>query len=120
MTALLQEQLYSHFEADIEAHAAWLGFVRGLDAEKMLRGQAPFTYVLRAGEELLSYYVTFVDAQGVVRHQPFVVTLTEAGWYCENGIGVGPYGYEDVVIGDILHNIMHSTSKEACVPLVRN
>ena len=106
-------------ELEIESHSAWLGHVPGLEAEKLLRGRKiPYLYVLRSGETATQnqkdYYVTFIDSDLSVKHQPFVVTTAVEGWYFENGAGGGPY--KDASIMDVLHLIMHC-SKDECTPL---
>jgi hypothetical protein len=105
-----------HTECDIEQSPAWLGYVSGLKAEKMLRNRhKPYLYVLRAGEYEMEYYVTFIDADLAIRHQPFVITIQPEGWYCENGGGGGPY--KDATIDDIIHTIIYCKQGEAS-PLI--
>jgi len=110
----------SSIEQEIEQHIAWLGHVSGLEAEKLLRGRkVPYLYVLRSGEidsgNKKDYYVTFINSDLTVKHQPFVITVAAEGWYYENGAGGGPY--KDSSINDVLHLIMHC-SKESCIPLI--
>jgi hypothetical protein len=117
MTANRQEtQGYSRsIEEDIRMHLAWYGEIAGLLAEKKLRGKAPFTYLLRAGEFSSNYYVTFAHPDGSVRHQPFTITPTSHGWYYENLSAGGPFVEE--TISNVIHSIMHCKHKE-CTPLV--
>jgi hypothetical protein len=97
---------------DIELSPAWLGYVSGLKAEKMLRNRhKPYLYVLRAGEYEMEYYVTFIDVDLSIRHQPFVITSCPEGWYCENGGGIGPY--KDDTIDEIIHHVIHCKQGEA-------
>jgi hypothetical protein len=123
MTALLQEEVLA--DAGVEHDVAWMHPVTGLEAEKLLRGQKPFTFILRTGEkeaaselaaldDLTNYYVTFVDATGHVRHQPFTIIKTEHGWCYENGGYGGPYNRES--IQDVLHKIVHADCKENMIP----
>jgi hypothetical protein len=101
----------------IEAHTSWIGDVAGLAAEKLLRGKkTPFLYVIRAGEKsqktnVRNYYLTFVDSDLLVRHQPIVVADTEDGLYFENGGACIATSLDDV-----LHLMIHC-EKEQCVPL---
>lgn len=111
-TLCSQQDTLSIFD-DIARHAAWHGRVPGLVAEKMIRGLSiPYTYLLREGEMPGHYYVTFLDAQLTVRHQPFVITVMPEGWYYENLGGRGPY--EEPSIDPVIHLIMHC-EKEQCV-----
>ena len=111
MTAMFQEQTSVAIFKDIETHAAWHGKIPGLRAEKMLRGKkVPYLYLLRTGEELGHYYVTFILPDLSIRHQPFEITITSEGWYYENISGGGPY--IDPSIDDVLYLIMHCNKGE--------
>lgn len=98
-----------HVIQSILEHSAWYGEIEGLRAEKLIRGKEPFTYLLRQGEaskdEVWNFYVTFILADGSVRHQPFVITLNPEGWYFENICSGGPFSYGGV--DAVLHRIMH-------------
>lgn len=115
MIALTHPFNLSSFDQEIQEHPAWLGKVSGLEAEKMLREKKPYHYVLRAGEFALEYYVTFAHADGTVRHQPFVITIAQEGWYYENGGVNGPY--TEATIGEVIYQIMHCEEDE-CEPLI--
>jgi hypothetical protein len=121
MSALLNLLDTCSITQDILLHPAWHGEMRGLFAEKRLRGKkTPYLYLLRAGETTseneTDYYVTFVHADLSVRHQAFVITIKPEGWYWENSGSSGPYQRES--IEDVLHLIMHCRKGE-CVPLPR-
>ena len=94
-------------------HPAWLGPITGLKAEKLLRQEArqPYEFVLRSGEAPCNYYVTFMLPDLSVKHQPFLITVNEDGWYSENIGRRGPFNEE--TIEDVLHLIMHC-QKDAC------
>lgn len=115
MTTILQHEMSTDILEDIAHHPAWVGNVAGLAAEKRLRGAAPYTYLLRAGEYAHHYYVTYVMPDMTVRHQPFVITLRQGEWYCENGGTTGPHTKES--ISDVIHFVMHCKQEE-CTPLV--
>jgi hypothetical protein len=119
MSALLNFLDHDSITQDILLHPAWHGEMRGLDAEKRLRGKkTPYLYLLRAGEttseNVTDYYVTFISRDLSVRHQAFIITTTGEGWYFENGGNGGPY--QSGSIEDVLHLIMHC-GKGECVPL---
>lgn len=107
MSAKTQHIFELNIKTEIEFHPAWLGHVSGLFAEKMIRHEKqPFLYVLRKGELEDDYYVTFLDANLQVKHQPFTLTITPQGWCYENLQAGGPYK-NSVTIEDVLHLIMH-------------
>lgn len=103
-----------HVIQTILDHAAWHGEMEGLKAEKLVRGQKPFTYLLRQGEPsndaVWNYYVTFVLADGTVRHQPFAITMIPGGWRAEN---FGGHDREEHLgIESALHGIMHCEEEQ--------
>jgi len=103
-------------EQDIRANTAWQGSLSGLKAEKMLRGyKTPYLYVLREGENDGDYYVTFILPDLTISHRPFIIGMTETGWYYEN-TGGGPISAE-TNLEDILYLIMHCQKGE-CFPLI--
>lgn len=104
-------------EIELQNHASWLGYVSGLKAEKMLRGQKPYTYVVRTGEFAGDYYVTHVLANGAIAHTPFIVTITNDGWHFENTSGWGPYLY--ATLDHVLPLIMHCEGEQATPYVVK-
>ena len=95
---------------EIRAHQAWYGSISGLVAEKMLRDRkTPYLFMLREGEKRTEfeadYYVTFLSSDLTVKHQPFVVTVTLAGWEWENGCpgGAPPEASIDYALPFIMH-----------------
>ena len=109
MSTMLKSEEYvnhlSSIEQNIVDHPAWHGRMSGLPAEKLLRGEKPYLYILRAGENEMDYYVTFVLPDLSIKHQPYVITLSPEGWYYENFNGGGPF--TNASIDDVLHLIMH-------------
>ncbi|MFS8564122.1 MAG: hypothetical protein LVR00_07350 [Rhabdochlamydiaceae bacterium] len=108
MSTLLKEQTHylSSIEQEIADHPAWHESLSGLAAEKLLRGRkTPYLYLLRAGESVMSYYVTFLRPDLTIEHRPFVITLSPEGWHYENGNTGGPFARAS--IDDVLHLIMH-------------
>lgn len=119
MSALLEEQLIGSITPDIEQHVAWVGNVPALVVEKHLRQfSIPYLYVLRAGETLGAYYVTYIDPNAQhnkIVHRPFVITITSEGWVCENGGVCGPF--VDCTIDEALFSVMHCEAGE-CIPYI--
>jgi hypothetical protein len=108
MSTLLKEETnyLSSIEQEIANHPAWHGSVSGLAAEKVLRGRkTPYLYLLRAGENEMAYYVTFLLPDLTIQHRPFVITVTPEGWHYENTASGGPF--TTASIDDVLHLIMH-------------
>ena len=101
----------------IESHVAWYGNISGLVAEKMLEGrQRPFLYMLRKGEDLGDYYISFILPDFSVKHQPFVIRMIPNGWEAENGTTtICP---PEKSIEDVLHLMMHCAQSE-CAPFYR-
>lgn len=101
---------------EIMNHKAWYGRISGLQADKMLRGKkTPYLFILREGENEMDFYVSFVLPDLSVKHQPFVITVTENGWHYENCAAGGPF--TTAKIDDVLHLIMHC-EKFACFPKI--
>lgn len=118
MSTLLKEHTnyLSSIEQEIANHPAWHGAISGLNAEKILRGRkTPYLYLLRAGENEMDYYITFLRPDLSIEHRPFVITVTPEGWHYENCSAGGPF--VDASIDDVLHLIMHC-SKGANHPKV--
>ncbi len=114
MSVMLEQVCMKDVESEILTHCAWEGAISGLEAEALLKGQSPFTYVLRAGETYLNYYVSFVGADNTLRHQPFKIMIRQNGWLCMNGAVNGPF--LNMPFFEILHLVMHCEKGE-CKPL---
>ena len=111
MTAILKEHTReSTYQApviqEIEIHQAWHGHISGLEAQKLLEGEkTPYLYILRKGEFERDYYVSFLDSNLKIVHQPFAITINSEGWDCQNG---GNWrNLTTASFDDILHLIMH-------------
>jgi hypothetical protein len=104
----------SHIEASIRNHISWKGFITGLEAEAFFKNQKPHSFLLREGEKLSNYYISYVSEDGCIRHQPFAIFYTQNGWYCQQGRQLGPYSGGS--IDDIVHWIIHC-EKGLCLPI---
>ncbi len=105
MLVMSNQDSINDVESEILSHSAWVGAISGLEAEALLKGQSRFTYVLRAGETYLNYYVSFIGSDNSLRHQPFKIIITQNGWFCMNGNGTGPFLNTPFL--EILHLVMH-------------
>ncbi len=108
---------YFVIEESIQNHMAWCTNVTGLESEDLLKGHPTFTYILRVGEKPSNYYVSFLQPDGLVKHQPFVIRYLDGAWYYRNYKTAGPF--ENQTIDDIVHMIMHCDRSE-CRPLAKN
>ncbi len=118
MSALLKEKTnhLSAIEQEIANHPAWHGHMSGLAAEKLIRGRkTPYLYLLRAGENAMDYYVTYVLPDLSIQHRPFIIWVTPEGWHYGNGGFGGPF--TSASIDDVIHLIMHC-NKGANTPKV--
>ncbi len=111
-STLLENNWIQNKQKEIENHVAWHGKITGMLCEALLRDQSPFTYLLRAGEEELHYYLSFVQAPVTFKHQPFIIEFSVKGWFYRNGYtGIAP------TVEEIIPMIMHC-SPEECHPLI--
>lgn len=96
---------------EIESHVAWHGNISGIEAQEILRKEKkPYRYILRKGEFEGDYYVSFVDTDFKVVHQPFKITITTEGWSCQNS---GSFrSLTTASFDDILHLIMHCSKQD--------
>ena len=74
----------------IENHVAWKNNIREGQAELLLEGQAPFSYVLRRGEQEDAYFITFMTKDGTAKHRRFVFELDSKKWCYRNGGAEAP------------------------------
>lgn len=99
----------------IQKHPAWHKDVDAWQAEALLAGKAPFTYLLRKGDKEQSYFITFVKEDHSVYHQLFTLEYDRRGWYYKNGGPVMPVE----IIDELIPQMMHCDPKE-CIVLGRS
>jgi hypothetical protein len=80
-------------------------------AEALLNGRDTFSYVLRRGEEENEYYISFVNGDGGVKHQRFILEYDRKGWWYKNGTEHEPTEAVDELIPCMMH-----CSIENCKP----
>lgn len=114
MATLVDRQSINDVASEIHSNPAWVGTVSGLQAEAIIKGQNRFVYLLRAGEIDSNFYITFIDSDYTIRHQPFKIITTSSGWFCINGQAGGPF--LNVPFVEVVHLIMHCQKNE-CTPL---
>lgn len=121
MSAILKHlEEFTIFDS-MTCHPAWLGQIPGIEADIMLRSvKTPYVYILREGEPSLQdnkqhFYVTYVNANLSIVHQPLVIETGKEGWCYGNGRPGGPFNFAS--IDPVLHLIMHCEEGE-CVPFI--
>jgi hypothetical protein len=76
-------------------------------SEKLLSKCAPFSYLLRQGEEEFFYYLSFVDEDNQVAHRMIKIEIAMKGWFFRNG---GTHIRQDIT--DLIPIIMHCSSNQ--------
>lgn len=69
----------------IQNHPAWNARMDEKQAESLLMGQSPFTYILRKEAENQHFFISFVKPDQSIKHQKFSIELDYKGWYFKNG-----------------------------------
>ena len=100
----------------IEAHSAWNGNLPEKNAEKILQGKGPFTYILRGGEQKYTYFISYVKDDLSVKHQKFVLELDRKGWHYRNGVTKGLAEILEKDLEELIPQMMHCDHR-ACIPL---
>lgn len=101
----------------IKSHPAWHGFISEQEAERCLKHQPSFTYLLRQGEH--QYFISFVKEDGAIKHQFFVLEHSRQGWYYRNGGTGGPQEIVSENLEELIPMMMHCRADQ-CRPLKRN
>lgn len=102
----------------IITHPAWHSDISENDSEKLLRGNNPFTYLLRSGEKEHFYFISFVKEDGSIKHQFFALEFDRRGWFYRNG---GTGSPQEIVSKDLdrLIPMMMHCDLVSCTPLTR-
>lgn len=108
-----QEVWFLEKEEEIQCHLAWHGMITGILCEAILRDRAPYTYLLRQGEELHHYYCSFVREDGRFHHQPFIVEASRQAWFYLNFTH-----HNSETLEGLIPKILHC-EKEKCLSLTK-
>jgi hypothetical protein len=101
----------------VKSHSAWKGSLQEGQAEALLQGQPPFSYVLRNGEKEYAYFITFVKEDGTFKHQRFVLEAARKGWHYRNGAATDrPVEMLADTVEEIIPMMMHCELND-CKPL---
>ena len=103
-------------EEQIKTHEAWHANLPEAFFEEFLKNQPPLTYLLRSGPKEQSYFISFVQQDGTIKHKSFVLEFDHKGWYYRNGV---TNGLKEVTMEDLqeLIPIMMHCEPSACIPL---
>jgi hypothetical protein len=104
-------------QGEIQLHPAWHEKMSEEESETLLRGNPPFTYILRNGEKEHAYFITYVKMDLSIKHQFFVLEIDRKGWYYRNGIGNGPAEILSKDLEKLIPMMMHCDVM-ACTPLI--
>ncbi len=108
-------------DQEITSHLAWHNYICEFESEKLLKGKAPFTYLLRRGEIDCLYHISFVKEDGhSIKHQFFVLERTGRGWLYRNGGGGAGSPHEIVSndLNELILMMMHCELPSSANPLI--
>lgn len=97
--------------SEVKEHAGWKDEISLCEAADLLKGHAPFTYILSQGFDESHFFLSFVTHNGMVKHKNLRVIIDQGEWRIKNG---GGCSFESVtpVIPSCLH-----CSVDKCHPL---
>lgn len=97
---------------EITSHSAWHGELTGIEAEALLRQKPSFTFLLRQGEKVDHFYLSFVEGERF-NHLPFTFDYPSKRWFYRNSF---PHFADDLKV--FIPEIMHKEEAE-CYPLMQ-
>ena len=102
--ASIEKEAHFNIDAELRKHS-WMLEMSLLQAEVALRNQKPFTYLLRPGELGRKFAISFVQANGYVKHDYFTIIDPKIGMW-RNGVS-SHVGSLYKVIRDMMDCEMH-------------
>jgi len=97
---------------EITSHRAWYGELTGIEAEALLRLKPSFSYLVRQGEKIDHFYLSFVRGEEFY-HLPFTIDYSSLQWFYRNAL---PHFAKELAV--FIPEIMHKDESE-CHPLVQ-
>jgi hypothetical protein len=97
---------------EITSHCTWHAESTGIEAEALLRQKPSFTYLIRQGEKIDHFYLSFIRGDEFC-HLPFTLDYSSMQWFYRNTV---PHFAHD--LGIFIPEIMHRDAAE-CYPLVQ-
>jgi hypothetical protein len=101
---------------EVMTHCAWHGELTGIEAEALLRQKPSFSYLLRQGEKIDHFYLSFVKncEQGDdFFHLPFTIDYSSLQWFYRNW-----FPHFAHTLNVFIPEIMHKEEAE-CNPLMQ-
>lgn len=97
---------------EITAHPAWHAELTGIEAEALLRQKPSFTFLIRQGEKVDHFYLSFIRGEEFC-HLPFTIDYSSLQWFYRN-----TYPHFSHNLKTFIPEIMHKEEAE-CYPLVQ-
>lgn len=103
---LLQSAVDFNLKEEFCKHG-WKGHLSSHNAEQILKGKSPFSYLIRLGEEKSKFTLSYVRADGAIQHVHFVLVDWVYGIF-QNG---GPF---KATLDVLIRYKMNCTESQAC------
>lgn len=104
-------------QKQIKNHSAWNPHISENECERLLKDKSPFTYILRAGKNENSYFISFIEKEGLIKHQFFILEFHRKGWHYRNGSTLNtPEEIISEELNELIPLMMHCDCK-SCSPL---
>lgn len=97
---------------EITTHCSWHGELTGIEAEALLRQKSSFSYLLRQGEKIDHFYLSYVKGDDFY-HLPFTLDYSSLQWFYRNY-----FPHFAHTLNVFIPEIMHKEEAE-CHPLVQ-
>jgi hypothetical protein len=94
-------------EMEIQKHPAWCGLITAQEAEELLFGKLPLTYLLRSTEKPDCFFLSFIPQNGPCYHQIFHIEHSFGRWLYRNGDL-----HHAETLEDLVPLVMHCTKSE--------
>lgn len=80
---------YARLDVQLKSHPAWRGEISLTETTERLSTQSPFTYIISMGLDKYHYFLSYVSAEGVVKHKNLRILCHEGKVMYKNGGGNG-------------------------------
>ena len=97
---------------EIMSHCAWHADLTGIEAEALLRQKPSYTYLIRQGEKIDHFYLSYIKGEEFC-HLPFTLDYSSFQYFYRNTY---PHFAHDLKI--FIPEIMHREEAE-CFPLMQ-
>jgi hypothetical protein len=97
---------------EITYHCAWHAELTGIEAEALLRLTPSFTYLIRQGEKVDHFYLSYIRGEEFC-HLPFTIDYSSLQWFYRNS---NPHFAHD--LKTFIPEIMHKEEAQ-CHPMMQ-